>query len=149
MTSSASRKQNRNVNWTPLGANCVRPLNLHNVAAQNCRSPLGLPLEGAVHRTEGILLKNKYSALRHTSSVSQARHLLLKEKAIFYCQQCVLSGRTQFAPTVIILQCNYFMGRQGRRPLQYALITCVCLSLPLTREVAQRSCDGGREKESK
>ena len=71
---------------------------MHNVAAQNCRSPLGLPLEGAVRRTEGILLKNKHSALRHTSSVSQARHLLLKEKAIFYCQQCVLYGRTQFAP---------------------------------------------------
>ena len=41
------------------------------------------------------------------------------------------------------------MGRRGRRPLQYALITCVCLSLPLTRDVAQRSCDGGREKVKK
>lgn len=43
----------------------------------------------------------------------------------------------------------WFARRQGRRPLQYALITCVCLSLPLTREVRGFSRDGGREKGSK
>ena len=65
-------------------------LNLHIGAALNCCPPLRLPLEGAARRTEGILLKNKYSALRHTSSVSQARHLLLKDKANIAVSSAVL-----------------------------------------------------------
>ncbi len=35
-----------------------------------------------------FLLKKQTFRLRHTSSVSQARHLLLEEKVNFYCQHC-------------------------------------------------------------
>ena len=46
----------------------------------NCCYPLRLPLEGAVRRTEGVLLKlHSARGTPHPSRV--ARHLLLKEKA--------------------------------------------------------------------
>ena len=103
-------------------------LNLNNVAALNCCQPLRLPLEGAVRRTDGILLKNKYSALRHTSSVSQARHLLLKEKAnltsaciprqkeaLVVVSAVISSGRTQFAPNDIQFTLLFFCGTPYRR----------------------------------
>ena len=54
----------------------------HKMSIQliNCYYPLRLPLEGAVRRTEGILLKlHSARGTPHPSRV--ARHLLLKEKA--------------------------------------------------------------------
>ena len=54
----------------------------HKMSIQliNCCYPLRLPLEGAVRRTEGILLKlHSARGTPHPSRV--ARHLLLKEKA--------------------------------------------------------------------
>ena len=59
-----------------------------NTAISNRCLPFRLPLEGAVRRTEGVFVKKQTFRLRHTSSVSQARHLLLKEKVNFYCQHC-------------------------------------------------------------
>ena len=37
---------------------------------------------------DGGLIYQSAFRLRHTSSVSQARHLLLEEKVNFYCQHC-------------------------------------------------------------
>ena len=117
-------QNNPNVELSTYGRTVFARLNLHIGAALNCCPPLRFPLEGAARRTEGILLKNKYSALRHTSSVSQARHLLLKEKAIFYCQQCVLSGRTQFAPNGVQLTLRFCL-RDAEDVIPYDLIKTV------------------------
>ena len=60
-------------------------------------------LENEVARrsSDGGLIYQTANCLRHTSSVSQARHLLLKEKANFTVNIVFFNGRTQFDPNGI------------------------------------------------
>lgn len=65
-------------------------LNLHIGAALNCCPPLRLPLEGAVRRTEGVPVQNKYPACGAPHPSRYARHLLIKDKANIAVSSAVL-----------------------------------------------------------